>query len=184
MLPAPLERELRRVEAVIAGAGGGGIFGQTGAFLQAGGEIALEVGSARGPFMRVGFAALAGPFDSGVEREVGGVTLEPTVGLGYLRAIGRLEVVPWAAVSSSWTRISLRAGDGRESPFSWWDPRWSIRLDLRDRLPAGVAVGVGVGLDGVPENQVFERESDRELVWATPFLSWRAGLGLSFPLGS
>jgi hypothetical protein len=180
--PAP-EREPRRVDALATAAGGGGIVGQTGASLQAGGEIGLEVGSARGPFARIGFAALGGPFDSASEREVGGASVEPTVGLGWFRAVGRLAVVPWAAVSSAWTRVSLRAGAGRETSFSWWEPRWSVRLDLRYRLSGGIALVAGVGLDGVPENQVFERESDRAVVWATPFLSWRAALGLSFPLG-
>jgi len=177
----PDERRAPRVAMSIFGAMAGGLYGGHGESLLGGGGVSLDAGLGRGMFVRISFLATVGPNMERGDENVSAWELEPSIGTGYAWPLGRARVDLFVAIATPRKSAELAVGgEARAQEFTWWRPRWIVGFDLAFPVSRRAALTVQAGLYGAPTNDVFRRESNDEVIWATSFMSWRFGLGVGF----
>jgi hypothetical protein len=89
---------------------------------------------------------------------------------------------PVVGVESWLSGVTLKAGEGEEESNIEWRIQASADLELAAHVTKKLDIILGVGVSASPKRDEYYRSSDDEVVYATPFMSVEAYLGVEFPL--
>ncbi len=160
----------------------GGLLGYDGPSLWMGGDIGLERSLAAGLSVRFGISVFGGPIGSSNDLDVSGWALAPGLGALYLWDFGRFSLGPVLGFRSWWSNVSLKTGEGPKERSTEWQFQAFLNLELRIIVTKKFDIALGGGATATPLRDTYHRESDDELLYATPFVSWEAFIGAVFAI--
>ncbi len=156
----------------------GGLVGDKGPGLWLGGSVGLERELVAGLSVRFWTGAFGGPLGSAKDLDAAGWALAPGVGALYLWNLGHVSLGPVVGFRSWWSSVSLRAGDGPKERSTEWQFQTFANLELRIHATEMLDIALGGGVCATPLRDTYHRTSDDFFVYATPFLSWEAFIGM------
>ncbi|MCP4676634.1 MAG: hypothetical protein GY854_14195 [Deltaproteobacteria bacterium] len=160
----------------------GGLVGDKGPGLWLGGAVGLERWLVAGLSVRLWAGAFGGPIGSAKDLDAAGWSLAPGLGALYLWDLGHISLGPVVGFRSWWSNVSLRAGDGPKERSIEWQFQTFVDLELRIHATKKLDIALGGGACVTPLRDTYHRTSDDVLVYATPFLSWEAFVGVVLPI--
>jgi hypothetical protein len=156
---------------------GGGIYGQSGPSLLAGGSLAFDVEIPNGFQVRFSIGLNGGFLDAG-SSGLNTWQVSPGFGVLYLWNLGSVAMGPAIEAQLVWSRVnaSVDRGPDQEFSHSWFSFLGLAELHWWITDIFGLTFAGGVGL--TPEREKFERASTDATVLTTPFVSFEARLGI------
>ncbi len=162
----------------------GGIAGHTGPTYEIGGGLTLERRLVAGFYGAAQLDAAFGPFgDADTGEGVTAWSIAPGLRAAHRWRRGNLEIGPAIGVGVTWYNISVDLDGGDTYHFTSWRFRTDLDLEVRWRLGKVWGLFVNSGVSLMPLRDNYRRESNAQLVLASPFLGWNVGLGLILQVG-
>ncbi len=154
----------------------GGMVGQLGPSLAAGGTLTVERRIKRGLRGRVFFGAYGGPWGQKIDYEISSMSMAPGTGLCYLWKAGPLFLGPALNIHATWTSIWIRGETIVPQHASFWSVAADIGPELHIPLGGKTFLVAGASISATPLKQTLTLRSTGELFFSTPYLSWQASL--------
>lgn len=160
----------------------GGLAGQLGPSLGAGGTLTVDRKIKHGLRGRVFFGAYGGPWGKNIDYEISSLSIVPGAGLCYLWRAGPLLLGPTLNIHATWTGIWVSGETIISQHASFWSLSADIGPELHIPLSNNLFLTAGVALSATPLKQTLTLKSSGEIFFATPFLSWQASLSFVLAL--
>lgn len=181
---APVREVLRPPRWTVMGRGvvTGGLAGFEGPSIQVGGGLAIERRLWQGLRGRVPLQAQGGPLGGDRTREIRSVVVSPGIGASYLWELGPVLLGPAVDLSATWTNLWVQATATSTQGFSLWSFRADVGPELRVPVGGNVSGFGSVSLGFSPLRKVLTLQSSGATIYASPFVSWQAAVGVVLDL--
>jgi hypothetical protein len=165
---------------VFFGAAKSGIYGHHGPSTALGAGAGAEVLFVDLVFLRGVLTAVTGPRKSANDENISAWGLQPELMLGYDWRLGIFSLVPMLGVGATWTKLDIDLDNADKQSFSNWSFRGSCGLDLRFAISRSLNIVADAFIGAHSNRERFERDSNQDIIFATPLVDWSALLGVVF----
>ena len=161
----------------------GGIIGSHGPSTSLGPNVGVERTILDGFNARIDFSGSLGPATSDKDKRIQSWSLAAGLGLRYAWDIGSVEVGPNFGVDMTFSNMDIQAGYGSESNKKTWRFHIMAGSSLLWLQNETLGLYLDVALVFSPQQHVYRRLSNDELLIASPFVGWKAAFGVTVSMG-
>ncbi|NOZ87372.1 MAG: hypothetical protein GXP49_14100 [Deltaproteobacteria bacterium] len=161
----------------------GGIMGYHGPSTALGAMVGLERSIFDGFSVKLDLSGGFGPATSEADKRVQGWSLATGLCLLYAWSMGSVEAGPSLGLDITYSNIDIQAGFGPKVNKNIWRFHATIGMGTVWFINETLGLSFDAALEFSPQQYVYRRLSNEEIIIASPLAGWKAALGVVLLIG-